>query len=188
MKLILTGHFKGQTIVLNGHKFVDGTLELKGDMDKMQGLINYFRSYNAYLAGSDELAKAEARDKENANGKNSNLENGGRKNSGRVQSDKPGSKVEASGSGNDGDEVGAGDGLVPEGDGVPEGREGDPQVLKIIDAVKSLDPDADEFWTDAGLPKVSAIEKAAGLVGVTRKEIENAMPGYNREKAIADRI
>lgn len=182
MKLILTGHYAGKTVVLNGHKFVDGELELTGDISKLGNLINYFRSYSAFLSGSDELANAQARDKENANGSGSDMGEG-RTDTGGASADVTGSEEESEWEGHDGADSGSG-GHGAEGDGVPEGRESrDPQVLKIIDAIKGLDPEVDEFWTAGGLPAVKAIEQSSGIIGVTRKEIEAAMPEYTRDKA-----
>lgn len=191
MKLILTGHYAGQTILINGNQFVKGELPLKGDLKSMDGLIRYMATYNAFLAGSDELAEAQDRDrknKENADGADEILDGEGA-NSGGAPSDDANSGA-ASGAGATG-ASGDGAGNGSEGDGVPGGREGDaaprssdPQVLKIIDALNSLDPDVSDHWTEAGLPKVAAVEAGSGVVGVTRKDIEAAMPGWNRDKAL----
>jgi hypothetical protein len=184
MKLVLTGHYANKTVVLNGHKFVDGVLEINDDISKLGGLISYFRTYSAFLAGSDELAAAQARDKENANGDSSNLDDEWADASG-VSTDKSGSEGEPGGSGHAGADSG---GVLQdiEGDGVPPGRETrDPQTLKIIDALNSLDPENDEFWTDGGLPTVKAVEHASGIVGIKRKEIESALPEFNRDAARA---
>lgn len=191
MKLILTGHYAGKTMEINGSKFVNGELPLKGDLRSMDGLIRYMATYNAFLAGSDELAEAQNRDrmnKEIANGADEILDGQGSNDGGAPSNDAdPGA---ASGAGATGASVdGAGSGS--EGDGVPGGREGDaapqtsdPQVLKIIDALKALNPDVTDHWTDGGLPRVAAVEAGSGVVGVTRKDIEAALPGWNRDKAI----
>lgn len=189
MKLIMTGHFAGKTVKINGYQFVNGELTLKGDMKAMDGVINYFRTYNAYLAGSDELAAAQARDKGETYGAGEVLDGQGSDTSGvSANGSDPGtgSGPGATGASTDGS------GSNPEGDGVPAGREAgapaetsDPQVLKIIDALKALDPTADEHWTDAGLPRVDAVATASGIPAVTRKDIENAVPGWNRESALA---
>lgn len=51
-------------------------------------------------------------------------------------------------------------------------------------AVMKLDPENDEHWTGAGLPKVDAVDNARGRAGTTRKDVEAACPGYNRDKAV----
>lgn len=191
MKLILTGHYAGQTITINGSTFVKGELPLKGDLKSMDGLIRYMATYNAFLAGSDELAEAQERDrmnKEIANGADTILDGEGTDAGGAPANDAD--TGSASGAGATGTPVdGAGSGT--EGDGVSGGCEGDaapqtsdPQVLKIIDALKSLNPDVTDHWTDGGLPRVAAVEAGSGVVGVTRKDIEAALPGWNRDKAI----
>jgi len=183
MKLILTGFYAGKTITLNGYKFIDGELELKGEIEKLGGVINYFRTYNAYLAGSEELANAQIRDKEIADGRDENLDDEWADASG-VSTDEPGPEKDPGGSGHASAE--AGDGQGTDGDGVSPGRDDrDPQTLKIVDALNSLDPENDDFWTDGGLPTVKAVEHASGIVGIKRKEIEAALPDFNRDAARA---
>lgn len=192
MKLILTGVYAGHTVKINGHQFVKGELPLSGELAKLDGLIRYFATYNAYLAGSDELALAQARDakmKESGHGDGKVLDGEG-KDAGGASPDGTEALGETSGSGHDGTSS-AGTEQVSEGDGAPEGRVGseppvssDPQVLKIVDALRMLDPENDDFWTDAGLPKVSAVEDASGVVGVTRKDINSAWPEFTRDAAM----
>lgn len=192
MKLILTGHYAGRTIEINGSTFVNGELELTGDLKSMDGLIRYMATYNAYLAGSDELAAAQERDrrnKETANGANEILDGPAGTDPSGVSADDADSGA-ASGTGTTGTST-DGAGSVSDGDGVPGGRESDaalqasdPQVLKIIDGINALDPTVDDHWTQAGLPSVQAVATASGVANVTRKDIEAAMPGWNREKAM----
>lgn len=193
MKLILTGHYAGRTIDLNGYKFVNGELTLKGEMTKMEGVINYFRTYNAFLAGSDELAQAQARDanKGDTDGTDTVLDGQSGTDTGGVSTD-----ITGTGTGSGPESGGAspdGAGSGSEGNGVQGGREvdegqaavtSDPTVLKIIDGLKSLDPTNDDHWTDAGLPRVDVIAQASGVVNVTRKDIAAAIPNFNREVAM----
>lgn len=191
-KLVLTGAYAGRTMVINGHKFEKGELPLSGELDKLGNLIRYFSFFNAYLAGSEELAAAQERDakwKEEGHGFDEVLDGEG-SGAGGASTDGSETAGSASGAGNAGTEA-DGAGAVSEGNGVSEGRvaneapvSSDPQVLKVVDALKALDPENEEFWTDAGLPKVAAIEDASGVVGVTRKDIEAAWPGFNRDKAM----
>lgn len=191
-KLILTGAYAGRTMTLNGHKFEKGELPLSGDIEKLGGLIRYFATYNAYLSGSEELAAAQERDRKNkemGHGSDTVLDGEGAGASG-ASANGANAEGSATGSGNAGT-ASDGSGSVSNGDGVSEGRvaneppvSSDAQVLKVLDALKMLNPENDDFWTDAGLPKVAAIEEASGVVGVTRKDIEAAWPGFNREKAL----
>lgn len=189
MKLILTGHYAGRTVKLNGSQFVNGEMTLSGDMKSMDGLVAYFRTYNAYLSGSEELAAAQARDKENGNGTDKVLEGQAGANSGGVQPNSA-STSDAGSQGADGTSA-SGQGSEAGGDGSQAGHVAttaeitDPNLLKVRDAIKSLDPMADEHWTAAGLPSVSAIATASGVPTVTRKDIEKVMPGYNRDAAKA---
>lgn len=191
-KLVLTGAYAGRTTIINGHKFEKGELPLTGELDKLGYLIRYFSFYNAYLAGSEELAAAQERDakwKEEGHGADEVLAGEGT-GAGGALADGTEAEGGASGSGNAGTEA-DGTGSGSEGDGVSEGRVGDEppassdaQVLKVVDALRALDPENDNFWTDAGLPKVSAVEDASGVVGVTRKDIHSAWPDFNRDKAM----
>lgn len=195
MKLILTGFYAGKTKTINGYDFVKGELVLKGELAKLDGLIAYMKAYGAFLQGSEELAEAQARDaltKGGSDGTDAILDGQGGSSEGGVPtnltSPGTGSGDGATGTSTDGSGSGA------EGDGVQAGREADakaqaasdPNVLKIIDALKSLDPTNDDHWTDAGLPLVGIIATASGIVNVTRKDISAALPGWNRETALAN--
>lgn len=50
--------------------------------------------------------------------------------------------------------------------------------------ISKLDPGNADHWTTAGLPSVSAVSELAGEP-VTRSQIAEAYPGYDREKANA---
>lgn len=61
--LKLTGSMKGETVVLNGHKFVDGQLEIQ--LPKDAGLVSYFeKCYQTELVEG----KVKANDKVSDNG------------------------------------------------------------------------------------------------------------------------
>lgn len=193
MKLVLTGHYAGKSVVLNGYEFKNGEMELPGDVAKMAGLVSYFASYNAFLSGSAELAAAQKRDRENKNGRSADLE-GRKEGSSGVSTDEPGPEKEPGGSGHD-DPSASGSGSVSEGNGVQAGRDGgsketvsNPRTLKIIDALNALDAGVEEHWTPAGQPKVQVIAEATSLPDLTRKEIDAALPGFNRKKAIDSQI
>lgn len=69
-----------------------------------------------------------------------------------------------------------------------EQLEPDPALLempeKIADAVRKLDPEDDDHWTDAGLPAMAAIEALVGTKSIVRADVEAAAPGWDRDKAL----
>ncbi len=64
----------------------------------------------------------------------------------------------------------------------------DPQVLKVVEALKSLSPDEPAHWNDAGFPMIEAVEMISGVVGVSRRDIDKAMPGWNLARARAQAV
>lgn len=208
VEMELVGPRAGQTCVINGHQFVEGVAVLEGDGDSLTYAIRYLgRAYNAYPKGSSELERARAEyaeavgEKENPDGVQSDPH----------ESPEQGQADEVPGEGNAGGEP-AGDGkdderqvdadapegaagVLPERDrhgdpGLPEQPEAPsrqdvdpPKDVALAEAVKSLDPEADEHWTGSGLPKISVVEEAYGQTGVTRAAIEAAAPEWNRERA-----
>ena len=192
MKMVLTGHYAGRTMVINGFPFTEGECVLKGELASLDGAIRYLATYNAFPAGSSELEQAQFRDMENGgdNGGSSNQDGpeDGANNSGK-HSDEPIAPVTPNGAGHDAVEADAlRGGAAPSGDGGSSGRDSDPRTLQIVDALNSLDPSVDDHWTDGGLPRVAAIEAASGIVGITRKEIEAAYKDFDREKAAASAV
>lgn len=189
MKFILTGAHAGKTIKINHVQFKDGVGDHPGPIDKMAGLIAYLATFNAYPAGSDQLAAAQKRDKEIANGPSAILSGQGRGAESGLEADKP-STGETGGPGATGTETAAeGSGAGEEGGaqaGHVASQSQDPKTLKVIDAIKALSPDVPGNWTDEGLPAVAVVAEASGVIEVSRKDIETAMPGYTRAKALAD--
>ena len=191
MKLILTGHYAGKTITLNGYKFENGELDVGSDLTKIDNIVRYFASYNAFLAGSPELAEAQERDrinKESNHGASEILDGQNGSQPGGVSANKPGTGETGSG-GTSGSETNT-PGRVSAGGGDQEGRVAselstdDPKMLMIIDALKALDPTSDEHWTDAGLPRVDAVAEGSKVADVTRSDIEKAIPGWTRQAAL----
>ncbi len=60
---------------------------------------------------------------------------------------------------------------------------------EIKTALLKLDPENDDHWSKrgptAGKPSLGAVEAALGRAGVTRSDTEAALPGWNRETALA---
>lgn len=55
-------------------------------------------------------------------------------------------------------------------------------MQNLQEAIKSLDPENNDNWTGTGMPSVDAVIAAVGGT-VTRKQIGEAVPGYDREAA-----
>lgn len=203
-RLILTGPLAGKTIKLNGRHFKEGVLELYGKAEAVEGLITYMgRSYQAYLEGSDELRKAQARDAEHLEKTNGECdiqrtirdEEGLDPGEGEVQPEGEGSTSEGDDNGDGSAEGSEGsEGGLPDRDGLqnagisasevgPGGPFPETQDIALRNAVLALDPENDEHWTQGGKPAISAVEQAYDSTGVTRKDIQAAMPEWNRDKA-----
>lgn len=52
---------------------------------------------------------------------------------------------------------------------------------KIRAALQQLDPANDAHWTDDGLPRTGTVQKLASDAAITRKDIQEAQPGFQRE-------
>jgi hypothetical protein len=53
-------------------------------------------------------------------------------------------------------------------------------MTTITEVLKSLDHDDDTLWTAAGLPKVEVIQELTGDEDLSRKEIDEVAPGFER--------
>lgn len=191
INLVLTGAYAGKTIVLNGTKFVGGKHTLIGNIGKFEHLIKYFAYYGGYLEGSDELQAAQKRDA--ANGKDVSQESKG-SGEGADSARQPAAADVPNGDGPDGDSTHSESESLREenttmagGDNVTGGShtvtETHPKVLKLRRVLMALDPKDDSQWNEAGLPKLSAVEKGYGAADVTRADLEAAIPGWDREAA-----
>lgn len=202
----LFGARAGKTCVLNGHKFVNGVYRAVVPPHVAASLIKVLSYYGAHPKGTPEY---EAATKGKKHGTGEVHEGEGRGPAEEVhdgvQSDGGGSS--ASGEADDGPgaagAAGDGAGDDPSGDGhadagvpkfedsadLPEPSEpasvGDNDIAA---AIKTLDPDNNDHWVRtgaaAGKPKLSAVEAAYGRAGLTRDDLEAALPGWNRDKAI----
>lgn len=54
---------------------------------------------------------------------------------------------------------------------------------RLAAALKQLDPKNDDHWTQAGKPAIAAVEKLYGDAGITRADVDAAIPGFDRESA-----
>jgi hypothetical protein len=206
----LVGHFAGKTVVLNGLQYVDGVATIKGEATAMASLMEYHRKcYQAYLVGSADLAAAKARleNKEpEADGISADIQGSEREVESGARSDIEPAAVELDGSGSD-EAPATGSGPVSEGSRGESGSDGEhessdatssgepteavveptepqaPVNKKLADAVMKLDYGNNDHWTDGGLPAMKAVESAYGATGITRADVEDAMPEWNRESA-----
>ncbi|MEE9160020.1 MAG: hypothetical protein V3U60_16745 [Gammaproteobacteria bacterium] len=55
---------------------------------------------------------------------------------------------------------------------------------QIAAAVRDLDPENDDHWTDAGLPAMKAVEDVVGTKAIKRADVEAAAPGWDRDRAL----
>jgi len=62
---------------------------------------------------------------------------------------------------------------------------GQPKLL--ADVLLELDPEEDEHWTQAGLPAMDAVEARLGQ-NCTRADVSAAIPGFDRDKALAEAV
>ncbi|MCI0391686.1 MAG: hypothetical protein MOB07_23320 [Acidobacteria bacterium] len=53
----------------------------------------------------------------------------------------------------------------------------------IIDALHQLDPNNDEHWTSKGLPQTSVVATLSGVLTLTRAELLDTAPYFNRTEA-----
>lgn len=204
----LFGPRKGQTMVLNNHQFVNGICTLVQSSDNMGTAARVFSFYRAYARGTPEYDAAMAEEEAEANGADevseASLEGTDPAVEAGVQPD-GGGPAEAGNpddGGGSGDAEGAdGSGGSSPGDGhehagvpkFPEDANYRPEEpssqvnADVANAVRKLDPDVDSHWVmtggHKGKPKLQAVEDAYGKAGLTRQDIDAAMPGYNRDAA-----
>lgn len=188
-KLTLVGAYRGQTVALkagdNAYEFTEGSLTITGPQPDVDNLSRFLgRCYQAYPDLSPELDAAlaaihggeDAAETDEGTGGSDGLQPGG------TDDDAGGAADQApvpTGSGEDG----AGDGDAPTG-GEEHGSadQGDGQG-PLVAALKQLDPNDDEHWTADGKPKMTAVEALMGRSDITRAQVNEALPGFNREAA-----
>lgn len=203
----LFGPRKGQTVVLNKHLFMNGICTLVQSSENMGTAARVFSFYMAYARGTPEYDAALAAEEAEANGTDeipeASLEGIDSTAPAGVQPDGGGpSEGSADVSGVDAETRGADPSIAgPTGDGhehagvpkFPEDKdyraEEPPSSVNtsVANAIRKLDPDVDSHWVMTGAhkgkPKLQAVEDAYGKAGLTRQDIEAAMPGYNRRAA-----
>jgi hypothetical protein len=205
--LRLFGPYAGKTMSINGHHFVDGNLTLNIASAAIAAFTRVMSFYGAFAKGTPEYDAALAAE-EIINGGSSVQESSGDRGPDEVQDpvrqngSEPTPQAPAVGAVPTGDTAeNAGfdsPGYRYTDAGVPkfEERANTPQPSEptatvnadIRNAVMKLDPEEKSHWVqsgpDKGKPKLSAVETSFGRAGLTRQDVESAIPEWNRDKAI----
>ena len=204
----LFGPRKGQTMTINGHQFIDGWARLQQSTEKAGICMRVLSFYGAYARGTPDYNKAmDAEEAANGAGEADTkaVEGADTPVRSNVRPDGPGPATPAAVEGNGNAESGgaSGSGGDTNGDGhghagvpkFPEGKdrrdiEPPSEVNDAIrTAVKKLDPENGDHWVatgaDKGKPKLKAVEEAHGRAGLTRQDVEAALPDWNRDTALA---
>lgn len=165
VKMILTGPLAGKTKELNGVRFKGGEAVLEGPVEAHEGLIKYLgTSYQAFPEGSEALAIAQKRDAEARAAALASV-------SGAPKTDV------------DDEDTPPPPPPAPAQPTIDENGPPPPANEKLIAAVLAVDPEVDDFWLADGTVKMEPVEDKYGSAGITRKDVEAAMPGFNREIA-----
>lgn len=203
----LFGPRKGQTITINGHPFVNGRVVLIQASQNMEACMKVLSFYGAFARGTppydEALAKEEAEHgasevrPETVKGSDATVPTGVRPDgSGPAKEaavDISGSDHAERANGSSGDTPGDGH----EHAGIPKFPEDkDRRIIEppseVNEAVKTavlkLDPEVDIHWVmtgeHKGKPKLQAVEDAYGKAGLTRQDIEAALPNFTRDQAL----
>ena len=203
----LFGGRAGQTVTINGHKFVQGIHHKVVAPVQAATLIKVMGYYGAYPKGSPAYDAALAKEQELGTDE---VHSGAQCGPAAEVSDAGGSAGAGSAASRGSDErdgavaaSAAGSGSDPSGDGhadagVPKFEESadlpepyEPASVGSADiktAMMKLDSENDGHWVKAGAaagkPKLHAVETAYGRAGLTREDLEAALPGWTRDKAI----
>jgi len=164
----LTGALARTSPLLAGVQFKHGHAVLSGQPHEVGYLLTYLQRCHGVVESSDAHAVDQAHGHRKADG------NGG------VHAAPVAQAVV----------VTANDGAAPVSAGrPPDGGSGQGATYavseKLRKAIQELDPATDEHWTGTGKPMLNAIEKFYGSSGVTRADVQAALPGYDREAAKA---
>lgn len=207
----LFGGRKGQTVSINGHPFINGHCSLIQSAENAGNCARVLSFYGAYHEGSDEYKvalAAELAEEEKANGSGKTDKEAKQHSSEKVRSEagQTGARSSKEGptdlSGTD-SSTGGGAGESTAGDGhehtrVPEftteqnkPKPTEPETVvdeSIKAAVMKLDPEVEDHWVKTGpmrgKPKCGSVEEALGRAGVTREDVEAAVPGWDRDRAL----
>ena len=197
LTMVLTGIHAGKTIRLGSHSFVNGKRIIEGQPHELDSAVKMLeRSWQAFPQGSDELARAQARDQK-AKGTNGILDQsqkvGEPGNPDGLRDHVDGSAgplqdLHAADSGrrDPAEPADGSSGAIPGGSGPQDSGLHAGQIKQIKDALAALDPAVDAQWTPEGLPTVEAVVSITGDQGTTRAMITAVAPDYTR--AVAEEL
>lgn len=204
---------KGGTCKINGHQFTDGICHLNLTVTNAAALMRVLGYYGAYAKGTPEYDAALAKEQEEeARGANEVHEGSKRRGAAKVQGN-----VQPNGSGPSEAPADAGEGATgseardsgADSSGSGHGHAGVPKFEEaatrpepseppsvaddaVAAAIRKLDPENDDHWVQTGArkgkPKLSAVEEAYGRAGLTIQDLESALPGWTRDKAMEDAL
>jgi len=190
----LVGHYAGSNLLVNGHQFINGKYVFIGSPELAHNVTVALRFYRGYLVGSPEWEQAKR--EEESNGKRDTQEDEGEGQTehlqGGVQPEGEGSPPEEAADSEQPVESPEGEeGSEDQGSGSEDAGDVSEQERKEVDTdlvnlIYALDPANDDHWNVSGLPSLSAIEEAYSP-DVTRDDIEQAIPGYNRVQAAEEK-
>ena len=179
---VLTGAMAGQTITLGSKRqypFVDGKMLCYDEMEVLDKVGHYIgRCWQAFPERSTELAEAQQRDKEAANGQR-NLQ--AQATSGEGNPVSGGTSSSTARTPDRVTDVGGGDGAGETRDTELHPNGSGPSTEDIVKALWSLDPDNDEHWIADGRPRVEVVNQLLDSVEFGRTEMAAAVPDYTRD-------
>lgn len=187
VEIELLGRYAGADMVISGHQFVKGkTVISSAEEIRIEQAARLFSFYGGYVVGSPEWKARKELDNGVHDSEGGEEGSGSLSGNGNGGGDKPEAEAKSNGEGHDSDGAASAVSAGPAGSGNTS-RFDPSQMKKLADAIRKLDPEVDTHWTDAGLPRLKALE-SAGFHGVTREAVEAAAPDWNREKAVANSL
>lgn len=171
--VILTGAHAGKTIQLGRYSFQDGRTKLIGPPSEVDSACVYIeRNWEGYPEGhplleSDDgkrnLQEATERNKQHALSSGVQPNGAGTGEASTILGSESGQGTAGTSA-----ELAARDGSAPDVN------------LKLLAAVRGLDVDNDEHWTQDGKPAIAAIQNIYGQTGFARKDVDAVLPGFSR--------
>lgn len=165
-KFTLVGALEGQTVILGNRPFVDGVYTFEGRQDEVEALGRYLAYFQAYPEGSPEIEAMRAQLAAAIEAGETPTPNTTDPKSVKVVTVAEPDPLEIRQAEKD-----AADAEQSQNQG--------PAAETVAEAVSMLDKNLNGHWTGQGLPSVDAITALLGRPA-TRKEIEEAAPGYKR--------
>lgn len=176
----LVGPLASHSGVLNGIRFERGVHRFRGPMAQAEGLIRYCqRCWQATVHDNDPRESSHGVSQvpsPEAEG----LQRGAPE--GRGQ---PADGAAEERRGDAGDEAGPAEDVPSSPDSAGSAEPVADVDHRLLAAIDALDPEQDEHWTTSGKPAMAAVEALYGSAGITRRNVEEARPGYDRDAARA---